>query len=349
MLFLTHNGRRRSWSIALAVALLGVGAGALITSAQTTAVQSTSLRLVSTAWPPFTNDAGKPRFALDLVEEALRRINIKTTTAIVDAGQFTTSLLTGPFDGSAAAWRDAEREKALVFSRPYLENRLILVGRRGSDVSAASLSALTGKRVAIVGGYSYGDLIDAAGPTFVRSLSEEDSLSQLLGSKVDYTLVDELVVQYILNNHPAEAQARLQLGTKPLITRQLYFVVRRSVPDAAAIVDAFNAQVRALIADGTYHRLLQVDWITADVDGDGTAEYVSRSTQAGKSAPQRAYPLLSTEGMGLTQPRVQLSPRLYIGGAFYNSWTDVPDHYKVSTDRPAISRSTGSVFTFTWK
>jgi len=342
-MFMNRKRPRSSSLITLVAVLLSVGAGALATSPQTT-----SLRLVSTAWTPFTNEPGKPRFALDLVEEGLRRGKIKATTTIVDAAQFTTALLTGPYDGSAAAWRDAEREKALVFSRPYLENRLILVGRRGSDVSAPSLSALAGKRVAIVGGYSYGDLIDAAGPTFVRSQSEEDSLSQLLGSKVEYTLMDELVVQYILVNHPSEAKTRLQLGTKPLITRQLYFTVRRSVPDAAAIVDGFNAQVRSMIADGTYHRLLQVDWITADVDGDGTPEYVARSTQAGKAAPQQAYPLVWTDP-GAMPPRVQVAPRIYIGGAFYNSWTDVPDHYKVSTDRPAISRSTGSVFTFTWK
>ena len=34
------------------------------------------LRLVSTAWPPFTNAPGQPRFALDLVDEALRRVGI---------------------------------------------------------------------------------------------------------------------------------------------------------------------------------------------------------------------------------------------------------------------------------
>ena len=61
----------------------------------------------------------------------------------------------GPFDGSAAAWKDAEREKALLFSQPYLENRLMLVARRGGDVSAATVADLKGKRVAIVEGYAY--------------------------------------------------------------------------------------------------------------------------------------------------------------------------------------------------
>ena len=126
--------------------------------------QANQLRLVSTAWPPFTNAAGQPRFALDLVEAAFGRIGLSANTTIVDAGQFTASLLNGPYDGSAAAWKDAERERVLLFSQPYLENRLILVARRGGDVSAASLAALKGKRIAIVEGYSYGDAVDFEAP-----------------------------------------------------------------------------------------------------------------------------------------------------------------------------------------
>ena len=100
----------------------------------------------------------------------------------------------------------ADRERVLLFSDAYLENRLILVGRKGTDVAARTLAMLEGKRVAIVGGYSYGD-IDKAGPVFVRTQSEEDSLRQLLQGKADYVLMDELVVRYIVSQHPAEAQA----------------------------------------------------------------------------------------------------------------------------------------------
>jgi polar amino acid transport system substrate-binding protein len=116
--------------------------------------QTTQLRLVSTIWPPFTNQPSQPRFALDLVEEATRRIGITTSTFFVEAAKFTPTLLTGPFEGSGAAWKDAERERVLLFSQPYLENRLILVARRGGDVSAKALAELKGKKIAIVEGYS---------------------------------------------------------------------------------------------------------------------------------------------------------------------------------------------------
>src|SRR5262245_50921338 len=88
----------------------------------TGSAQTRELRLVSTPWPPFTNETGQPRFALDLVEAAASRIGLRTTTSIVEASAFTSALLSGPYDGSAAAWKDAERESVLVFSKPYLEN-----------------------------------------------------------------------------------------------------------------------------------------------------------------------------------------------------------------------------------
>src|SRR5262245_20809318 len=287
------------------VLVLAIAGASLALSAQTT-----QLRLVSTAWSPFTNVQGQPRFALDLVEAGLKRISVTATTSIVDAAAFTPALLTGPFDGSGAAWRDAEREKVLLFSQPYLENRLILVGRKGADVGATALTALAGKRIAIVGGYSYGD-IDKAGPVFVRTQGEEDSLTQLLQSRVDYALMDDLVVQYIVKSYPKESQTRLELGASPVVVRPLYLAIRRSLPDAESIISRFNAQLRGLIADRTYHKLLHLDWIRADVDGDGIAEYVPASDKAGTSAPQHVYSLRATEPSMPAVKVVKVNERFY--------------------------------------
>jgi len=312
----------------------------------TVAAQTFQLKLVSTAWPPFTNAPKQPRFALDLVETALGRIGVMSKTAIVSAPQFTPSLLSGLFDGSAAAWKDPERERELIFSQPYLENRLVLVGRHGADVSAKALPDLKGKRVAIVEGYSYGATIDTAGPVWIRSRGEEDSLTQLLKGGVDYTLMDELVVHYIVSNYPKESDTKLEIGSTPLLTRSLHLVIKRTRADAQSIVDRFNAQLRGMIADRTYHRLLHVDWILADVDGDGVPELVPRSDQAGSSEPLRVYSLFSPPSPSSETP---VKPGFYVGGNIYADWASVPENYKVSnSDKPDPRRSTGTIFRFTW-
>lgn len=315
----------------------------ILSMPSTAAAQSRHLSLVSTAWPPFTNPPGKPRYALDLVGEALKRVGIAAGMVFVDEPDPMSLLLSGEFDGGAALWKDAERERKLIYSDPYLENRLILVGRRGSDVSAASLADLSGKRVALVAGYAYGESIEAAdGPILVGSHSEQDSIAKLLNGEADYTLMDDLVIQYLVGNHREEAQTRLAFGSTPLLTRSLHLAVRRSLPDAEAIISRFNAELLGMIVDRSYHRLLHLDWIRADIDGDGRGEYVPHDDRTGPLAPERPYVIFVTAAPDTGR-------RFYFGGNIYEGWSAVPAQYKAPDfSRPGPSRRAVKLFTFEW-
>ena len=117
-------------------------------------------------------------------------------------------------------------------------------------------------------------------------------------------------------------------------------------PDAESIITRFNAELRSMIADRTYHRLLHVDWIRADLDGDGVAEYVPKSERAGPRRPQHAYDLFVTTDPQKPQP---FSPnqRILIGGSVYDGWTTVPDRYKVEDPkRPDPNKATAGIFPF---
>jgi polar amino acid transport system substrate-binding protein len=332
---------RRRGAVMVAIVLLAVLALAPIGAAS-----APSLSLVSTSWPPFTNGPGQPRFALDLVEAALGRIHINSTTTIVSPADFTSSLLSGKYDGSGAAWRDPVRERMLIFSLPYLENRLVLVGRHGADVSAAKLAGLAGKKIGIVEGYAYGDAIETGGPAWVRLPGEEECLSALLKGTVDYTLMDELVVNYIVSNYPKESEAKLAIGTTPVLTRELYLAVSKMRPDAESIVERFNQQLRGMIKDRTYHKLLHVDWIRADIDGDGVPEFVPLTDRPGPAAPTRSYTLFTTPGATATPPE---KSKFYVGGNIYSDWASVPDAYKRGdANHPDPRRSTASIFKFEW-
>ena len=319
---------------------------AILAATTSAGAQTATLRLASTPWSPFTNEQGKARFALDLVHTALERMGIKADTAIISEGRLTPALINGEFDGSAALWKDDARQKALIYSQPYLENRLVLVGRKDSDVSAKALTDLTGKRLALVEGYAYGDAVkNPKGPTYVGSLSEEDSIQKLLNSGADYTLMDQLVVEYLLKNYPEEARSRLAFGSTPLLVRTLHFAVNRKLPDAQRIIDYFNAELLKMIADRSYHRLLQLDWIEADVDGDGRLEYVPRYDQVGPNLPDHSYQLFTDRTTYDSGPKP--NSRFYLGGKVYSSWSAVPDAHKVPRAPGTFSDGAQfSIFTF---
>jgi polar amino acid transport system substrate-binding protein len=321
-----------------------------------TLTQTTELRMVSTPWAPFTNMPGQPRFALDLVEAGLGRVGVGSNTTIVEPVRFGEALLSDQFDGSGAAWKNEARERVLLYSQPYLENRLILVGRKGADVSAPVLQAVhSSKKVGIVEGFAYGDL-DHMGPTFVKTHSDQDSVARLMDSQLDYVLIDEFVLKYIVDHYEKQARDKLAIGTVPLLKRPLHLVVRRTLPDAEAIITRFNAQLRGMIVDHTYHRLLHVDWIRADVDGDGIEEYIPKDDdQAGTLPPKNAYSLFSDRPTGHPSvPDKYYTPGVYVGGTIYPDWVQVPAKYKtpaspVKPEEQDPDRSTASLFKWVWK
>ena len=97
-----------------------------------------------------------------------------------------------------------------------------------------------------------------------------------------------------------------------------------------------------MIADGSYHRLLQLDWIRADVDGDGRREYVPHADQTGARPPERSYELFAT-GSPTAEPGA--TRRFYFGGNIYEGWSTVPERYKApSFSRPEPGRNTVRIF-----
>lgn len=286
--------------------------------------QNTKLNLASDVWPPFTDVAANKSVALDLVRVALARTGVQGHMEIVDVKQVMNSIYSKKFDGSAALWYSDERAAHLLFSEPYLENRLILVGKKGSDVSADTISKLSGKRIAVVESYAYGSLLDeAVGLELVKGNSDQQNLERLLKGEVDYMLADALLIEYVLKNQSKEAAQYLEIGTNTLLRLPLHFAIRRDIPDADKIIENFNKEIKKMLADGVYNQILQLNWISSDVDGDGLAELVLIGDKAGTKAPMNIYSVLSPGGVG------SRGSQYLIEGKLYSSWESVPKKYKV--------------------
>lgn len=281
-----------------------------------------TLKLASDVWSPYTDEDGKPRLALDLVHEALRRAGITATTSLTQPGALTPILENQEFDGSAALWKSPDREQYLLFSEPYLQNRLVLLGRAGSNVSAQSLADLKDKKLGLVTGYSYGPALETArGVQLVYGKSEPDNLEMLLNGDLDYILVEELLVYHLFQKGGAKASSLLVAGTKSLLSRGLHLGLQRDLPGAKEILRRFDEQIHQLLLDGTYNRVLSVSWVATDTNRDGKNELILAGNAAGAAPPERHYRLFGDD--------TQTAPHFVIEGQVYQDWQNVPERYKV--------------------
>ncbi len=288
------------------------------------------LQLASDVWPPFTGNPDQPRVVIDLVTETLQRAGIEAETIIVPPGTLTDKLLAGEVQGSPALWKTAKREKVLLYSDPILENRLLLVGRAGSEVDFRSFKDLQGKKIGIVDGYGYGPEVMGAGMVLVPGLNHQENLNRLLAGEVDYILVNELMIQYALQHQRADLEKNIRYGETPLLRRSLHFAIRKDTPNAKKIIGDFNRELKAMMRNGSYQELLQLPWVHMDIDGDGKSELVYQGKKAGSQQPIRRYQPFLTDESGSDAER-----RYRINGELYPSWDDVPNSLKDTTDTDA--------------
>ena len=288
--------------------------------------QGINLQLASSIWPPFTNSMDKKAYSRELVQEALKRAGIQSDYQIEEFTEVITGLNDGKYDGSPALWYTEQRAEFLDFSKPYLENRLVLVGRKGSDVSAKEISELKGKKLALVGSYAYGKEVDTtSGIEIISGLNVQGNLDLLLEEKADYMLVEELVIKYILKFQREEVEQYLEIGNYPLVKRTLHFGVRKDMDNSNFIIQQFNEKVLEMVADGTYNRILEMNWIQSDLDGDGVSELVLLGKNAGIEAPIEAYTVPGSNQF--KKPKSSFGKYL-IEGQTYQGWDQVPSDYK---------------------
>ena len=279
--------------------------------------QTTQLGLASDVWPPFTNVPGEPAVAMEIVQTALNKNAIAVKERVLAFDVVIKGLEAGTFQGSPALWKTEEREEYLLYSKPILHNQLILVGLKGADVSATSIDDLNGKRVGLVEGYAYGEEIEnAEGVTFIKGKNDQTNVLLLLEKKLDYILVDGLLVAYIRSYQAEDAKKHLEMGATPLVTKALHFAIQKDIEDAEELMNKFNASISQMQTDGTYHRILKLSWIQADVDGDGVLEMIP-GTHAGR-VMKNAYSLNGSSSD---------SSNIYYNGKLLN-WEDLPADVK---------------------
>ena len=283
------------------------------------------LKLFADVWPPFTDVDGKPREAIDLVQGALARGAVRSNVTIQTWAEGEEALRQGKFVGAPAMWKTPEREQYLLYSKPYLENRLLLVARKGAPVSYSSVAQLVGKKLCLNKGYGYGDAIRKVQRVeIVDRDTDAECLRAVLAKQADYLLLDELMVRHLYEFYSDKANDLLVPGLTPVAKYPLHFVLRKDYPGAQKIIDAFDRNIRNMMADGTYAVVLHVPWIATDLDGDGIPEFVTSKKASAKNSGDpttnfAGYPVFASEP---GPPNMNRTPAYMIDGKSYNTWGD---------------------------
>lgn len=236
--------------------------------------QAQTLQLGNEPWPPFVLEGEQQGTAEAIVCEALDQAGFSCAMNYGSWEEMLASAKAGELDGIAAIWFTPKRGQDLVFSSPYLTNRLVPVTVVGGP-TIRQIADLKGRQVALEEDVAYGEALLAARDSFtvIPVRGAENALQALREQKAEVAIVDELFARELLDS----ADHRdLLIGDVALAYRELHFAVSRGNPQAQQIVAEFNQAYGIMLRDGTVNEILDMDWVATDLGADGVMDFIHR-------------------------------------------------------------------------
>lgn len=197
----------------------------------------------------FVNDNKDLGYTIELVQDIAKRLNLKTQIVYLDFSALIPSVVSGSIDIAASSISDtAEREKIVDFSDPILFGpQAVLAAKEGGVTSDPA--SLAGKRLAVVQGTVQDSYATAHWKANVVRFPDQNS---------QYAALKTGSVDALFGDQPLAAEAEASNSSLEIVlsipdeTSPFAIVFNKKNAD---LKDAFNKELKSLIADGTVERL----------------------------------------------------------------------------------------------
>ena len=217
------------------------------------------------SFPPmgFRNDDNEiVGFDIDLAKEVAARLGVEFKAQPIDWDAKEMELSTGKID---CIWNGLtitpEREEALAFTKPYLNNDQVLVVRK--DGGIASFADAAGKSVGVQNGSSAQDALNA-NPEFRDSLKSIVPFKENLTAMNDLETrgIDAVVMDSIVAAYDIAQSGKPFVLVNEVLAKEAYGVAFRK--NDIKLRDAVQATLEEMATDGTVEAISK-KWFGSDI------------------------------------------------------------------------------------
>lgn len=222
------------------------------------AVLADSLRVVSEAWPPyvFEQDGRYLGVDLEVAERVLEVLGHEVTWELLPWKRAVRTVSLGRAQAILDIVPSPERVETLIFpDEPLSTNDTVLFYHRDRPHRFETLADLSGLKIGVSPGYTYGNPEFMAATDFVRESAPtvEANIAKLLRGRLDMVAMDRRVGLNMV--HELGIADQLEYHSRTLASGQLYLAFHRS--DALApIAAAFGPALRAFKQTPEYAAIL---------------------------------------------------------------------------------------------
>ncbi|MBR4903259.1 MAG: amino acid ABC transporter substrate-binding protein [Selenomonadaceae bacterium] len=204
-------------------------------------------------------------FDIDLAEEVAERMGVTVEFRPIDWDNKRAEITEGKIDIIWSGFNiTPERKEYILFSKPYMLNRQIILVAKGANKGIVSAADLAGKVVGTQLGapsdeyLAYDKTLKESFGKFITYDNYEHVFKALENGEVDAVICDELVVRYEMHRHLDKFEA-IEATVGPITELAVGF--RK---DATELHDRFQKVFDEMIKDGTAEKISE-KWFGADL------------------------------------------------------------------------------------
>ena len=204
-------------------------------------------------------------FDIDLAKEAAKRMGVEIEFKTIEWDKKREAITSGNVD---MIWDGLditeERKEYMIFSKPYMVDRQVLLVKEGNDLDIHSEGDLEGKIVGVQSGSTSDDYISGneelktALKDFKTYKHFSDVAEALKNKEIDVLVCDELIARYETNNNPGQFEL---LNVKIGSVAEMAVGFRK---DNIELRDKVQTVFDGMIEDGTAKKISE-QWFQADV------------------------------------------------------------------------------------
>jgi polar amino acid transport system substrate-binding protein len=223
-----------------------------------TAQAGQEFTLMANTSPPYA-DAKLPEqgLALELVKTVFAKTAFTPKITIENWSRALEGTEVDVYDALASVWYSKERDKDLLFSKPYLRSELLILKLRSNRGTYTSLDQLAGSRLGIRTDYAYGIDFDAIPDlTLVQQDQLVPNLLNLLDGKVDFVIADQRTAAMQLHEFFSDKITQFAVVAIALPPVERHVAASRAWPEAETMIAEFNRALDAAQKDGSLQAII---------------------------------------------------------------------------------------------
>lgn len=238
--------------------------------------QGADLKLGASPLATYVDNEGEPARLNAVVSEAFRRMDVDVELNVLRRAFLGSALSSGQLDGEYAFISLDTRNSNHLYSDSYLPLNFYVISKRPNVTEIHLLPQLQDTRIAIENRFANTDEFrKISSVKWSRNPTTFDAFRQFADDRAPMLLTTGLLADEFNKLLIADNEELTYRSAAPLLQAGFHLSLSGNTENGQTLIKAFDEAIDAMQSDGTFNRLLQISWLTKDINNDGVADFIS--------------------------------------------------------------------------